>query len=144
MMIFCDFSALVPNEQKVLLQKISNLLTDDGIFIFDVFGKDEIKNQKDKRNWYISKGKDFWSKEPYFLMEETKLFERESVLGTRYYLIDQINGKIKEYIMWDQYYDEKLINKLMSENGYEIIEINKDIIKYKEETLLIIAKKEKV
>ena len=32
----------------------------------------------------------------------------------------------------------------MAENGYEIIEINRDIIKYKEETLLIIAKKKGV
>jgi 2-polyprenyl-3-methyl-5-hydroxy-6-metoxy-1,4-benzoquinol methylase len=38
MMIYCDFGALIPNEQKILLQKISNLLTDDGIFVFDVFG----------------------------------------------------------------------------------------------------------
>jgi hypothetical protein len=77
-------------------------------------------------------------------MEETKLFEKENTLGTRYYLIDQKNGKAKEYIMWDQYYDEKIITEIMVENGFEMIEINRDIIKYKEETLLVIAKKKMV
>lgn len=143
-MIFCDFSALIPSEQKVLLQKISNMLTDDGIFIFDVFGKTEIKNQKGQKTWYISNGGDFWCKEPYFLMKEIKLFDNEFTIGTRYYLINQLNGKIKEFIMSDQYHDENSLSKLMTENGFDIIEINKDIIKYKEETLLTIVKKKKL
>ena len=144
MMVFCDFGALIPDDQKIILQKISNLLTDDGIFIFDVFGKNEIKNKKDNRNWFISSGNDFWSKDPYILLEEIKIFEKYYTLGTRYYLLNQIDGKIKEYIMWDQYYDENSLKELMSGNWFEIIEINKDIIKYKEETLLIMVKKKKL
>jgi len=140
-MIFCDFGALIPSEQKILLQKINSILTDDGVFIFDVFGKSEIKNHTDKRNWYISEGNDFWSKEPYFLLEESKIFENEFTRGTRYYLTNQLSGKIKECIIWDQYYDENSIKQLLSKNGFEVIEINKDIIRYKEETLLVMAKK---
>jgi SAM-dependent methyltransferase len=140
-MIFCDFGALVPDEQKLLLKKLHNLLENDGIFIFDVFGKEEIKNKQEKRDWHISKGSDFWNKEPYFLLKEEKLFEKESALGTRYYLINHVDGHTKEFTLWDQYYEENSIKKLLSENGFEVIEINKDIIKYKEETLLIIAKK---
>ncbi|MDR0306288.1 MAG: class I SAM-dependent methyltransferase [Chitinispirillales bacterium] len=143
MMIFCDFSALVPNEQKILLQKISTLLADDGIFIFDVFGKAEFEKQKNGRTWYVSNGNDFWSSEPYFLMKETKLFEAEFSVGTRYYLINQLNGTIKEFIMYDQYHDENSIQELVAENGFDIVEINKDIIRYKEETLLTIVKKKK-
>jgi len=144
MMIFCDFGALIPDDQKIILQRINNLLTDDGIFIFDVFGKSEIKNKKSNRNWYISNGNDFWSKDPYILMEEIKLFEKEFALGTRYYLLNQKDGKIKEYIMWDQYYDENILKELMSKNGFEIMEISKDTINYKEETLLIMVKKKKL
>ena len=140
MIIFCDFSALITNEQKILLQKISNLLENDGIFIFDVFGKDEFKKQKNERSWYLSNGKDFWGNEPYFLMKETKLFEKEFTIGTRYYLVNQLSGKVKEFIMSDQYHDENSINDLMSENGFDIIEINKEIIKCREETLLVMAR----
>jgi SAM-dependent methyltransferase len=143
MMIFFDFGALITNEQKLLLKKIENFLEDDGIFIFDVYGKEEIGNINEKRNWFTSKGGDFWSEDPYICMEERKFFKNENALGTRYYLVNQSNGKIKEFIMWDQYYDENSIGKLMSENGFEIIEINKDLVKYNEENLLIIAKRKR-
>jgi len=140
-MIFCDFGALIPNEQKLLLGKIHNILENDGIFIFDVFGKREIGSIQEKRNWFISNGKDFWSNEPYFCMEETKFFDKENALGKRYYLVNQLDGKIKECIIWDQYYDENSIGKLLAENEFEIREIKKDLIETKEETLFIIAKK---
>jgi SAM-dependent methyltransferase len=144
MMIYCDFGALIPDEQKLLLKKVYNLLDDNGIFIFDVFGKNELKNQLEKRSWHISTGNDFWSKEPYLYMEETKIFDNENASGRRYYLIDQATGKIKEFILWDQYYDEDTINEFMSKNGFEIIKIDKGVVTYKEETLFIMAKKKKL
>jgi len=141
MMIYCDFGALIPNEQKLLLEKISNILDENGIFVFDVFGKSVLENENEYRNWNISQGNDFWSKEPYLIMEEKKIFKNENTRGERYYLIDQKNEKIKEFIMWDQYYDNESITKLLEENGFNIIEINKDIVKYNEETMFIMAKK---
>lgn len=141
MMIYCDFGALIPDEQKLLLQKLKNMLTDDGLFIFDIFGKSVIENKQENRNWYISQGNDFWSNDPYLMIEETKIFENENTVGERYYLIDPKNGNIKEFIMWDQYYDENIIKKLMLENGFDVIEINNDLVKYCEETLFIMAKK---
>ena len=140
-MIYCDFGALVPNEQKILLKKIHNFLEDDGLFIFDVFGKNTIKSKKENRSWYISQGGDFWSKDPYLLMEEGKIFENENTFGTRYYLVNQLNNQIKEYIMWDQYYEKKSIKEIMLDNGFETIEIHNDLLKNNEETLFIIAKK---
>jgi hypothetical protein len=116
-------------------------LEDDGIFVFDVMGKEEIKKQTQERSWYISNGGDFWSKDPYFLLEETKIFENKNTIERRYYLINQADGKIKEFIMLDQYYDENSIKTLLSENGFEIIKVNRDLMKYREETLFIIAKK---
>jgi len=143
MMIYCDFGALIPDEQKLLLNRLDNILENDGVFIFDVFGKEEMKKQKEKRNWYISQGNDFWSKEPYLYMEETKNFEKENTSGRRHYLVNQVNHEIKEYISWDQYYDEGSIKKLMLENGFETKEIKKNLLN-NEDTLFVIAKKEKV
>jgi len=140
-MIYCDFGALIPKEQKILLQKIKNVLTDDGIFIFGIFGKSVLENKKDERSWYISQGNDFWSNEPYILMTERKIFKDENSFGTRYYLINQKTSKIKEYILWDQYYDNDSIKKLMSENDFNVIEFKKDLLNSNEETLFIIANK---
>jgi SAM-dependent methyltransferase len=143
MMIFCDFSALTPNDQIVLLSKIKNILDNDGIFIFDVFGLSVMENIQEKRHWTISDGNDFWSNEPYFLNIEIKKYKNENAIGTRYYLINQNTGKINEFILWDQYYNENSIKKLMEDNGFDVMEINKELINYKEETLLIMAKKRK-
>jgi len=143
MMIYCDFGALIPNEQKTLLKKLDVILENDGIFVFDVFGKEEMKKQEEKRNWYISNGGDFWSKEPCFYMEEKKIFENECTLGTRHFLLNQINHETKEFILWDQYYDEVSIKKLLLENGFETIEVNNDLMKNNENTLFIMAKKKK-
>jgi SAM-dependent methyltransferase len=143
MMIYCDFGALIPAEQNILLRKVHDVLSDDGMYIFDVFGKKEIEKLENKRNWSISEGNDFWSKKPYFLMEEHKLFESESVGGTQYFLIDQITGMPKEFILWDHYYDEESLNVLMTENGFEIIEITKGFESNNEETLLVTARKKK-
>jgi len=141
LMIYCDFSALIPSNQISFLKKLTALLKDDGIFIFDIFGLSVMKNISEKLIWTVSQGNDFWNKNPYFLLEEVKKFEKENTVGTRYYLIDQITGKIKEFIMWDLYYNNNLITKFMLENGFEVLEINKDIANYKEETLFVIARK---
>jgi SAM-dependent methyltransferase len=141
MMIFCDFSALIPNDQLILLNKIKTILENDGLFIFDVFGLSVMEKIQEKRSWSISQGNDFWSNEPYILNTEIKKFNNENAIGTRHYLINQNNGKIKEFILWDQYFNDNSIKKLMKNNGFDVIEINKELISYNEETLLVMAKK---
>jgi len=144
MMIFCDFGALIPEDQIILMNKIKNILCNDGVFIFDVFGLSVMESIEEKRSWTISQGNDFWSSESYILNTEIVKFKKENTIGTRYYLIGQISGKIKEFILWDQYYNENSIQKFMDENGFDVIEINKKLIHYKEETLLVMAKKKKL
>ncbi|MDR2569609.1 MAG: class I SAM-dependent methyltransferase [Oscillospiraceae bacterium] len=141
MIVYFDFSVLFPDEQKIFLQNLNNLLEDDGIFIFDIYGKTVMEDKHDRRDWYISQGNDFWSKDPYLLIEETKVFENENRWAERYYLIDQKTGKVKEFINWNQCFDEITINELLLKNGFEVIEINKDLGINSEETLFIIAKK---
>jgi len=141
--IYFDFSVLLPDEQKLFLQNLNKLLEDDGLFIFDIYGKTIMENKQDSRSWYISQGNDFWSKEPYLLLEETKVFKNENRWAERYFLIDQKTGKIKEYINWNQCFDEDTINKYLLENGFEVVEINKELGINNEETLFIIAKKKK-
>lgn len=141
MMIFCDFSALIPRDQIVLLNKVKGILDNDGLFIFDVFGTSAMKDIQEKRDWTISHGNDFWSDEPYLLNTEIKKYKDENTIGTRYYLINQNTGKIKEFILWLQYYTENSIKKLMKDNGFDVIGINNDLINYNEETLLVTVKK---
>ncbi|MDL2312459.1 class I SAM-dependent methyltransferase [Bacteroidales bacterium OttesenSCG-928-B11] len=128
MMIYCDFGALLPEEQKILLSKVRNGLTDNGFFIFDVFEKGFLDKKQEKKEWIISDGNDFWSKEPYFLLEEIKHFKESNLIASRYFVINQESKDIKEYIMWDKYYDDESIIKLMNENGFHVKTIERDLI----------------
>ena len=140
MIIYGDFAALIPSEQIIFLQKINNLLESDAILIFDVFGLSSFNMKKEEKNWYISQEDNFWSSEPSFILEEIKLFSEEKVIGNRTYVINQSTGEIKEFILWDSYYNTELLNKLMMENGYNIIEINTELVT-NEETLFTIVKR---
>jgi SAM-dependent methyltransferase len=138
-----EFGALVPDEQRIILKKIHELLKESGVFLVDCFDKKAIEVEyKEGKNWYVSNGDDFWSKEPYFLMEETKYFLEERAVGRRYYIISQITRKIKEFYLWDQFYDKNTIEDLLVENGFEVIEIEKEIVRG--EGLFVTAKKNKL
>ncbi|MDR1029652.1 MAG: hypothetical protein LBL76_02120, partial [Treponema sp.] len=126
LMIWCDFGALIPSEQIVLLNRINNILENGGVFIFDVFGIELLKNSKDGKDWYFSKGKDFWNKEPYLMMEETKIFD--NTIGRRYIILDEKTNTKKEYILWDQYYKRIEIKSLLRTNNFIIKEINDNIV----------------
>lgn len=90
-MIYCDFGALIPNEQTILLKNVYNALKNDGVFIFDVF-KTELKKSRTPLNcWNISDGNDFWCKDPYLLLQEIKIFNNENAVGERYFVINQKN-----------------------------------------------------
>ena len=122
MMIYCDFGALIPSEQAKVLKKVHNCLAEKGIFIFDIFRRGLLDSKKEKRNWYYSKGDDFWRKQPYLMLEEIKHFSNYGAIGTRNIVIDETTKKEDEYIMWDQYYNEETIGKLLGQNGFAINE----------------------
>lgn len=144
-MIYCDFGALVPQEQHRILGKVRDALTDNGIFLFDVFGPGLRNEKPEKKDWIISDGNDFWNKDPYFLLEEVKHFPEANAIGNRYILINQNNQEIKEYIMWDQYYDENTISRLLEENGFSLISIDHSLTGSNnftsEDVMFVVAKK---
>ncbi|ULQ58812.1 methyltransferase domain-containing protein [Brucepastera parasyntrophica] len=144
-MIYCDFGALIPQEQKTVLRKIRDVLTDGGVFIFDVFGKGLRDIKKETESWEISDGGDFWSASPHFIMEEVRFFDEANAIGTRYFIANQESGKVKEYILWDQYYEESDITAFMKENGFSVKTVEKDLITSSnftsEDVMFIIAEK---
>lgn len=131
--IYCDFGALIPREQEILLKKVYSSLKDSGYFIFDVFQQGLCENKKEKREWHYSDGGDFWSEKPHLLLEEIKHFRKQEVWGTRTIIIEE-NKKPKEFITWDHYYSQNKIQKLLDENRFEVISVNTDLIAQNEFT----------
>ncbi|QQO07363.1 class I SAM-dependent methyltransferase [Breznakiella homolactica] len=127
-MIYCDFGALIPEEQKMLLGKIQSALPKGGLFLFDVFGKRLKDSKPTGKTWSLSGGGGFWAEEPYFLLEEFQHFEEADAIGTRYFIIPQEHGAAKECILWDQYYDSQSIRHLLEPCGFSVKTIEKNII----------------
>lgn len=144
--IYCDFGALIPCEQEILLEKVYNSLKDGGVFIFDVFQSALCENKKEKRDWYYSDGGNFWSANSHLLLEEVKHFTEQKVWGTRTIIIEE-NKKPREYITWDHYYSKSTIQELLNKNKFKIISFNTDLIAKNEFTsndvIFIEAKREK-
>ena len=126
-MIFCDFGALLPKEQKLLFGKIKKALKPDGRFIFDVFGEGLNDLKEEARHWSYERDEGFWGKHPRFELEESKHFSNEKVWGDRNIIIED-GQKPKEYITWDQYYSEDEINSLLEGNGFVLIELEDQLI----------------
>jgi SAM-dependent methyltransferase len=124
--IYCDFGALIPSEQKVILNKIYNSLNENGVFIFDVFQSGLCKTKKEKRDWHYMDGGDFWSEKPHLLLEEVKHFSKQKAWGTRTVIIE--NKETIEYITWDNYYTINMITKFLKENNFQVISFKDNLI----------------
>lgn len=125
--IYCDFGALIPNEQKLFLKNVYASLNEKGILILDVFGIDSCLQWKETRTWSYNESESFWCKEPHFILEEIVHFKEEMAWGRRILILSDHN-EIKEYIIWDNYYTEDKIQGLLKEYGFEVEGINKTIV----------------
>lgn len=144
--IYCDFGALTPAEQSILLKKIHCGLSDNGIFIFDVFKGGLNDNMQEYRNWYYSGEESFWCNKPHFLLEESKHFVDNKTWGSRTIIIEE--GKDpKEFVTWDSYYREEDIENILNDNGFNIQSINNTLVAANEFTsndVMFIEAKKKI
>ena len=123
--IYCDFGALIPEEQSVLLKNIYNALSDDGVLIFDVFSDGLSSSKKAGKSWNYYADGSFWCRGAHFVLEETVSFPDSHAWGTRAIVI----GKgIKEYSTWDTYYTKEQITGLLRNNGFEVEKIKEDLV----------------
>lgn len=124
--IYCDFGALIPDEQIQFLKTVSGCLKEKGTLFFDVFNENYSKSKKEERNWEYSDEADFWSDKPHYVLSDTKYFKDENAWGTRNILFE---GKsCKEFITWDTLYDEKRIKEFLGANGFSVQEFNSTLL----------------
>jgi SAM-dependent methyltransferase len=93
MLIWCDYGALVPNERKILLEKVYKALKPGGIFIFDVFSLNYLKDQQESQTFEICENGSFWSSDPYIAFHGIYKYN-EKVLGERYAILEQKKERI--------------------------------------------------
>lgn len=125
--IYCDFGALIPEEQSILLKKVYRGLLDYGVFIFDVFKPGLCDIKEEYRDWKYIDGESFWSEDPHFLLEESKHFIDHKTWGSRTVVIKE-RQESKEFITWDNYYTEDDIEKVLYNEGFRIESMNHELV----------------
>ncbi len=132
--IYCDFGALIPEEQDIFLKNVHDSLDSEGILFFDVFTEKFSNTKQEERNWYITTTEDFWNKKPHYILSESVHFKDNNCWGSRTIIIDKKSGKENEFITWDQYYTESEITEKLSNNGFKVEKIEKTLIQKNEFT----------
>lgn len=125
--IYCDFGALIPEEQSVLLKKIYGGLSDNGAFIFDVFKAGLCDKMQEYRSWYYSGEESFWTDKPHFILEELKHFIDYKTWGSRTIIIEEGKNP-REFITWDNYYTEDDIENVLNNSRFNIESINNKLV----------------
>ncbi|HYE10778.1 MAG TPA: class I SAM-dependent methyltransferase [Patescibacteria group bacterium] len=125
--IYCDFGALTPDEQLLLLKKIHCGLSEGGTLMFDVFKTGLCDNLVEIRDWSYMDGGSFWCEKPHLLLEEVKHFSVQKTWGFRTIVIEEGKGPM-EYITWDHYYTEDEIKNVLNNSGFHVLSINNELI----------------
>lgn len=125
-MIYCDLGTHSDNNRDKLLKNIYDSLDDNGVFIFDIFTEELIKDKQEGKNWdYASMG-GFWDKNEYLLLSQTFHFPENNAFAYQYNLLTKSGSK--HFIVWDRYYSEEEITIILKKTGFSKVTIYKNIL----------------
>ena len=125
-MIYCDLGTHSDDNRDNLLKNIFHSLTDNGVFIFDVFTEDLVKDKQEGNSWdYAPKG-GFWNGKEYLLLSQTFHYPENKAFAYQYNLLAK--EETKHFIIWDRYYSEEEICLILKNTGFRKVTIYKDIL----------------
>lgn len=141
-LIYCDYGALVPQEQSVLLRKIYNLLDKKGKFIFDVFTPEYYQEKPEFKTWSVNKNS-FWREEEHLLLQAFHRYDEQQAFLNQYIVITEDN--VTNYHIWEQVFTIKTLQTVLEIVGFKNIAFYNNMkgesITDTSETLCIVAEK---
>lgn len=125
-LIYCDMGTHSDHERDRLLENIYRSLTDDGVFIFDVFSERIIQDRQENQSWEYAPQGGFWNGSEYLLFSQTFHYPKNKAFAYQHHLI--LKETIKHFIIWERYYSEKEITDLLKKVGFREISIHKKLL----------------
>ncbi len=125
-MIYCDLGTHSDSNRDKLLKNIYHSLTDNGIFIFDIFTNEIVNDRQESKNWEYEPSGGFWNGSEYLLLSQTFHYPQNKTFAYQYNLITK--DVIKKFIIWERYYSEKEITELLQKVGFHKISIYKNLL----------------
>ena len=143
MMIYCDFAALPPLSQVKFLSNLSESLSEEGLFFFDVFSHHRFNGLTENENTYTQTD-GFFMKGNCEIKSGLVKYDRLK-LSLSY--DKAVGSKTVELYNWDKHYDLNEMKVLLNDNGFEIIDYYSDTTGNKEfeknDLLFFVCKKVK-
>lgn len=124
--IYCDLGTHSDSDRDRLLRNIYHSLNDSGVFIFDVFTEELIKDKQESKSWHYAPNGGFWSNEEYLLLNQTFHYPDHKAFAYQYNLLTV--EQAKQFIVWDRYYTEEEITSVLQNIGFRNISIHKNIL----------------
>lgn len=125
-MIWCDFSALSPQQRKALLGKFRELLTDDGAILLDVDSMTRFHKMPEKEiEYHFSPTASFMSPVAHHMFTTEFKYEQEQLLLRKETIIEA--NRELEILHWAQCYSLQSLQKEFADNGLEIVESYSDV-----------------
>lgn len=164
-----NLSALTPKQRKSLLDKLHDLLTDDGLIFLDVYTyfrfnaiiekrscehnedavplamPEKFSFQPQNLSYEYSAGNGFWSPDPYYVFMDTFKYDngKEKIFVDKYSIFEEKRSRV--IAPWLQCYDLPYLTEVLKNHKLQTVEYysNKEGEPYKENhnILAITAKK---
>jgi len=125
-MIYCDLGTHSDCDRDKLLGNIYHSLNDGGVFIFDVFTEELVKDKQEEKGWDYAPQGGFWSQDEYLLLSQTFHYPENKAFGYQYNLLTK--DETKQSIVWDRYYTEEEITLVLQNIGFRKVTVHKNIL----------------
>ncbi len=124
--IYCDLGTHSDSNRDKLLKNIYNSLDNNGVFIFDIFTEELVKDKHEEKNWDYAPTGGFWSKDEYLLLSQTFHYPENKAFAYQYNLLT--SEESKHFIVWDRYYSKTEITEVLQNAGFRKVSIHENIL----------------
>lgn len=135
-LIYCDYGVMSDEERHNVLDFVSRSLSDNGIFIFDVFTPRRHKERNDSRTYSVHPDGGFFSPHAHVLFEDVIHYPNAITLD-QYTVIDE--KKMSVYRVWDKQFEVEELKEELQKHNLNVVDVRSNLMgeDYNEETKML-------
>ncbi|MFO8110579.1 MAG: methyltransferase domain-containing protein [Thermoplasmata archaeon] len=126
LMIYYDFGVFDKNDRDKMFKKVRSLLTDEGVFIFDVLTPAYPESESETTHWSVNEEGGFWRPYGYLELFNRYCYPEERARVEQYVITDE-NGNSSVYRLWHQFFTITQISNLLKKHGFVVEDFYGDL-----------------
>lgn len=123
-LIYCDYGVLPKEKRRKVLELVKDSLSENGLFVFDVFTPLEHETRQEISSHYTAKKSGFFKNEPHTVLENKYFYDTNIVLDQYTVITEDL---IDVYRVWDQQFTVEDITNELDEAGLKVKAIYSDL-----------------